>query len=495
MKIKIKNITKRFDAVLANNDINIEISSKKIHALLGENGAGKSTLVKIISGHYNPDSGEIFINDTKLNLGSTSSSLENGIGILSQDPLDFQNLSIKDSFIAGSKKFGENFNEKKIEKEINKAFKKYEIELSLDQKIRSLSIGERQQIELIRLLFENSKIIILDEPTNGFSLNQRDLVFKMLKTLSSEGYVIILVSHKLDEVFELCHEATILKGGEKIKTIPIPYDKNKIIDLMFQGEQRKVALKKETKKNNSGKINLNLKKWGHGYADSSGSSIKVFNEGSIIGVVGLQGSGADLFIRDIFDKKIDVQRFVKTSSPIRGNMVQENLAPIPKDDNYYTPSDRLERGLFGELTINEHVALASKGSKLISWKSINNSSNNLIEEYEIKGYPNLLANQLSGGNQQKLQLALIPKSPGLLLLEQPTRGLDVKSTGSVWEKIIERSKSDISVIFSTTDIDEVWEYSDYIICFSGENITKISSKESLKKDDIKFLISGLESRK
>tara|TARA_E500000331_G_scaffold291546_1_gene288032 strand:- start:1542 stop:2333 length:792 start_codon:yes stop_codon:yes gene_type:complete len=263
---------------------------------------------------------------------------------------------------------------------------------------------------------------------------------------------------------------------------------------MFQGEQRKVALKKETKNNNSGKINLNLKKWGHGYTDSSGSSIKSFNEGSIIGVVGLQGSGADLFIRDIFDKKIDVQRFVKTSSPIRGNMVKENLAPIPKDDNYYTPSDRLERGLFGELTINEHVALASKESKLISWKSINNSSNNLIEEYEIKGYPNLLANQLSGGNQQKLQLALIPKSPGLLLLEQPTRGLDVKSTGSVWEKIIERSKSDISVIFSTTDIDEVWEYSDYIICFSGENITKISSKGSLKKDDIKFLISGLESR-
>ena len=162
MKIKIRNITKRFGSVLANNDIDIEISSKKIHALLGENGAGKSTLVKIISGHYNPDSGEIFINDKKLELGSTSSSLKNGIGILSQDPLDFQNLSIKESFIAGSKKFGENFNEKKIEVEINKAFKKYEIELSLNQKIRSLSIGERQQIELIRLLFENSKIIILD---------------------------------------------------------------------------------------------------------------------------------------------------------------------------------------------------------------------------------------------------------------------------------------------------------------------------------------------
>ena len=215
MKIKIKNISKKFDSVIANDQINIEITSKKIHALLGENGAGKSTLVKIISGHYSPDSGEIFINDNKLDTGSTSSSIKNGIGILSQDPLDFQNLSIKESFIVGSKKFGENFRDKNIQNELFKAFKKYEIELSLDQKIRSLSIGERQQIELIRLLFEDSKIIILDEPTNGFSLKQRDLVFKMLKTLSSEGYIIILVSHKLDEVLELCQEATILKGGKK----------------------------------------------------------------------------------------------------------------------------------------------------------------------------------------------------------------------------------------------------------------------------------------
>ena len=152
MKIKIKNISKKFDSVIANDQINIEITSKKIHALLGENGAGKSTLVKIISGHYSPDSGEIFINDNKLDTGSTSSSIKNGIGILSQDPLDFQNLSIKESFIVGSKKFGENFRDKNIQNELFKAFKKYEIELSLDQKIRSLSIGERQQIELIRLL-------------------------------------------------------------------------------------------------------------------------------------------------------------------------------------------------------------------------------------------------------------------------------------------------------------------------------------------------------
>jgi simple sugar transport system ATP-binding protein len=203
-----------------------------------------------------------------------------------------------------------------------------------------------------------------------------------------------------------------------------------------------------------------------------------------VGVIGLQGSGADQFIRDIFEKKIDIQKF-------HNNQV----ANIPKNDIYYTPSDRLERGLFGELSMNEHVALASVGNKLIRWASINNNSNELIDEYEIKGNPYILANQLSGGNQQKLQLALIPKRPGLLLLEQPTRGLDVKSTGSVWGKITERSRSDILVIFSTTDIDEVWKQSDWIICFSGKKITNISKKNSLKKNELKFLISGLDSKK
>ena len=228
MELKISKISKQFGSVKANRNISLKIESKKIHALLGENGAGKSTLVKIISGHYKPDSGEIYVDKNKLELGSTLSSISNGIGILSQDPLDFQNLTIKESFLAGSKKFGKYFREKNIEKLLNESFKKYEIKLDIRSKIKSLSIGERQQIELIRLLFENSKIIILDEPTNGFSLKQRELVFSMLKKLSNEGYIIILVSHKLDEVFELCKEATILKNGSKIKTIPIPYERKKL---------------------------------------------------------------------------------------------------------------------------------------------------------------------------------------------------------------------------------------------------------------------------
>jgi len=475
MKLKISKISKQFGSVKANKGISLNIESKKIHALLGENGAGKSTLVKIISGHYKPDSGEIYVDKNKLELGSTQSSINNGIGILSQDPLDFQNLTIKESFLVGSKKFGSHFREKNIEKLLNESFKKYEIKLNIKSKIKSLSIGERQQIELIRLLFENSKIIILDEPTNGFSLNQRKLVFSMLKKLSAEGYIVILVSHKLDEVFELCKEATILKNGSKITTIPIPYDRKKIIDLMFKGDKSVKQIKKTVKASKKESIHVNLKSYKKGVAK--------IPEGNKIGVIGLQGSGNDQFIKKIFDNEVLI------------SMKENNVRNIVGKKNiYYTPSDRLEKGLFSELTLLEHMALSEKENRFINWKKIKEFSTKKIKDYNIKGTLNSQAKELSGGNQQKLQLSLIPDEKGLLAIEQPTRGLDLNSTQSVWNKINERINDDICLFFSTTDIDEVWDQSDWIISFSGENITDISEKKKIKKTDIKYFISGIKTK-
>lgn len=176
MEIKFKNITKSFGNILANKDINFSISSGKIHALLGENGAGKSTLVKILSGHYRADDGEIIVGEEKLELGSTKDSIKNGIGILAQDPLDFSNLNVLESFIVGSKNTNPFINIKGIKKNILEQFKKYKINVNPEDQIRDLSVGERQQVELIRLLFNGTKIIILDEPTNGFSLEQKQLV-------------------------------------------------------------------------------------------------------------------------------------------------------------------------------------------------------------------------------------------------------------------------------------------------------------------------------
>ena len=206
-------------------------------------------------------------------------------------------------------------------------------------------------------------------------------------------------------------------------------------------------------------------------------------EGKKIGVIGLQGSGNDQFIKKIFDKSISISR-----------KINKNRIMIDKKNIYYTPSDRLEKGLFSDLTLIEHMALSENKNNFINWKKIKEYSRKKINEFNIKGSLNSQAKELSGGNQQKLQLSLIPNEKGLLAIEQPTRGLDLNSTQSVWNKINERIKDDICLFFSTTDIDEVWDQSDWIISFSGENITDVSEKKDIKKSDIKFFISGIKTR-
>ncbi len=483
MEIKFKNITKSFGNILANKDINFTISSGKIHALLGGNGAGKSTLVKILSGHYRADDGEIMVGEEKLELGSTKDSIKNGIGILAQDPLDFSNLNVLESFIVGSKNSNPFINIKGIKKNILEQFKKYKINVNPEDQIRDLSVGERQQVELIRLLFNGTKVIILDEPTNGFSLEQKQLVFEVLKSLNKVGFIIILVSHKLDEVLDLCQEATILKRGEIVSTVQLPCPSDQIINLMFDSKfSAKTNNEKEnSKKSELGSILINFSK--------KPKSIQYYDQdinfpcGKTTGVIGLQGSGADQFIRECFSGKINIT--IKNEN-------SDNF--IPEKYFYYTPSDRLEKGLFNELKIYEHVAISRfSDSQIIDWKKVENKSIKLIDDFNIKGEKNTLASELSGGNQQKLMLALIPEEIGLLLMEQPTRGLDVQSASFIWRKIKTRSNSDYGSIFSTTDIEEVWSYSDYIMCFSGNSITHFSDKSNISKDEIPYLISGVSS--
>ena len=297
----------------------------------------------------------------------------------------------------------------------------------------------------------------------------------MLKKLSIEGYIIILVSHKLDEVFELCKEATILKNGSKIKTIPIPFERKKIVDLMFKGDKSIDKIENPISRIKRENMHIDLKYYKKGIAK--------IPEGKKIGVIGLQGSGNDQFIKKIFDKSISISR-----------KINKNRIMIDKKNIYYTPSDRLEKGLFSDLTLIEHMALSENKNNFINWKKIKEYSRKKINEFNIKGSLNSQAKELSGGNQQKLQLSLIPNEKGLLAIEQPTRGLDLNSTQSVWNKINERIKDDICLFFSTTDIDEVWDQSDWIISFSGENITDISEKKDIKKSDIKFFISGIKTR-
>ena len=471
MKIEFKNISKSFGETIANSEISFSINSGSIHAVIGENGAGKSTLIKILSGQILPDQGSIKLGNKKMLLGSTIEATNKGIGILGQDPLDFSNFTVLESFLAGNKKSSKIISKSKFEEIISSFSKKFDWEINVNSLIKDLSVGQRQQLELIRLLYLGAKIIILDEPTSGFSLDQKKKVFENLRDLSSKGYTVILVSHKIEEILEICTKVTILQKGKLLETLDLPIEPKILIDKMF-GPSKNIKI--EYKKNdNKSKKNITL------MVDKYSDIKKItLNEGTIIGVSGLQGSGSDKFVQSFYDDL--------SSSKV----YYENEVQIPFSEINYVASDRLEKGLFPDMTIMEHIALAYNSKGLINWSNILELTKNLINTYGIVGAPQTQAKNLSGGNQQRLMLALIKENIRLLLLEQPTRGLDISSAIFVWESLLKTKSKKNLVIFSSVDLDEIYDYSDFIICFYDNKIVALGHKNEMSRAKVMEKISG-----
>ena len=478
MKIQFENITKTFGNLVANNSVSFVIESGSIHAVIGENGAGKSTLVKILAGLIEPDSGDLYVNGELVELGSVRESQGIGIGILGQEPWDFANLTIIESFLVGSNKNHRFMDYQKLRITVGEYFKNYGLSIDVDTQVKNLSVGERQQIELFRLLFNGAKVIILDEPTSAFSLDQKEMVFDTLKRLSENGYSVVLVSHKIDEVLQICDRATVMREGKVVDTLNLPVPSQKLIDLMFGVENRTHSETNLTKQTDG---LLNIKSF-----MNQRERLNEFNnvpEGCVLGIVGLQGSGADGFVKSIFDTDAYKISITRASD---NNDFLDNSKSIT-----YLPADRLEKGLFSDLSVLEHFALSkTQSNSLIDWGEIENDAFSLMMEFGIKGQIDSKASHLSGGNQQRLMLSLIDESTQILSMEQPTRGLDVLSAKFVWDKLIESKKDRVLTVFSSHDIDEICMYADYIICFHGDDISGYGTNEELSRLDIMNLISG-----
>ena len=478
MKIQFENITKTFGNLVANDSVSFVIESGSIHAVIGENGAGKSTLVKILAGLIKPDSGKLYANDQLIELGSVRESQGIGIGILGQDPWDFANLTIIESFIVGSSKNHRFMDYQKLRITIREYCKNYGLEIDVDTQVKNLSVGERQQIELFRLLFNGAKVIILDEPTSAFSLDQKNMVFDTLKRLAEDGYSILLVSHKIDEVLQICGRVTVMRSGQVVAILDLPTSSEKLIGLMFGSENTT-----DSRVNPTLQVDRFLKIQSFANESDRLDEFKDVPEGCILGIAGLQGSGADGFVKSIFDG--DAYKISITSISDNNNFLDDRKSIT------YLPSDRLEKGLFSDLSVLEHFALSQPNSNsLIDWGKVEKDAFSLMTEFDIKGQIDSKVSHLSGGNQQRLMLALIDESTQILSMAQPTRGLDVLSAQFVWDKLTETKKDRVLTVFSSHDIDEICMYSDYIICFHGDDIAGYGTNAELSRLDIMNLISG-----
>ena len=484
MKVELQNISKRFGTVHANDDVSLTVEAGSVHGLLGENGAGKSTLVKVLSGFISRDRGTLLLDGKSVEVKTPADAIAIGIGMLHQDPLDFPPLSVLDNFLVG--KSGSLFmNRRQAVREFRQLAVQFNFALNPNEKVGNLTVGERQQLEILRLLSLGVKMLILDEPTTGISASQKDELFAAAKQLAAQGKSIIFVSHKLEDVDELCDRVTIMRQGQVVGNLEIPCPDETLVGLMFGRAlappvkpdtcQEAIAVKLETISLVTDRLSLKL-------------PTLTVHQGEVIGLAGLEGSGQQLLLLLC----AGLLKAASGSIRVHGVEMTAKLYREYLDAGIgYSPADRLRDGLIRGLSIHEHVALRTPPTGLfVDWKGTLEKTLHAIAMFNIRGKPQTHVERLSGGNQQRTQLALLPVPLNLLLMEHPTRGLDIESVLWVWQQLIARCESGTAIIFTSSDLDEIMQYSDRVIVFSGDAVSEPIDAAELTVDQLGQMIGG-----
>lgn len=467
MHIDLQHIYKSFGTLRANADLSLRFESGRIYAILGENGAGKSTLMKILSGYQPPDSGTILIDGVPQHFATPADALARGIGMLHQDPLDVPPLTVLDNFMLGRRE-GLLPQRKAARAQLEDTAARLGFAINPLTYVDTLTIGERQQLEIVRLLSMGAKTIILDEPTTGISAAQKNTLFGALKRLASdEGLTVILVSHKLEDVAALCDEVYILRGGALVGNRNMPTPIPELVALMF-GE---APLLPSRPSPTLGEVVLraeNLVIPARRFV-VRGISLSV-RAGEVIGLAGLDGSGQSDFLRACAGLQTPSEGKIWLGET---NITHRDYSSLLRQGVAYAPAGRLEEGLVAGLTLSDHFALVGIGGPWIDRAKVRQYAEKQIARYYIRGRPESRIEQLSGGNQQRTLIALLPQALRLLLLEDPTRGLDVESTRWVWSQLLERRAGGAAIVFASPDLDEIVEYSDRVVVFYAGTATVV----------------------
>jgi len=484
MSLVLRDIHKHYGSVRANDGVDLEIAPGELHGLLGENGAGKSTLMKVVSGFIAADSGTIEFAGTPLRVASPRVALQHGIGMLHQDPLVFRPFSVIDNFLLGGPG-GLLVDRKAGRAALAETAARYGFEFDPDADARSLTVGERQQLEITRLLWRGARVLILDEPTTGISEPQRVKLFAVLRQLAAERLIVIFVSHKLEEVEALCHRVTVMSRGKVVGRRDLPTPRAELVNLMFGditlgGDRPDVAL---------GGPALSL----HGVsARSRGAATYedlTVRRGEVLGLAGLEGSGQRTFLR-----------LCAGLDPVGSGTIaigDQQLAGKPyrrflDAGVHYIPAGRLEEGLIAGLSIAEHLELVgSHRSFMVDRVAADAVAAERIAEFSIKGKAATTADALSGGNQQRLLMAMAPDDPVLLLMEHPTRGLDLGSAEWVWERMLRSRAGGTAIVFASSDLEELQRYSDRIAVFYEGRIIAVVPASSATSSSLGLLIGGV----
>lgn len=486
MKVELKNIHKHFGKTYANRGINLNIPSGSIQGILGENGAGKSTLMKILSGFIQADpGGEIVLDGKPAVMQSPADAIRFGVGMLHQDPLDFPPMKLIDNFLLGMS--GKLFpNRKETVQDFNLLAKEYGFNFDPENYVDSLTVGERQQLEIMRLLFLGARVFILDEPTTGISAAQKIKLFDTLRTFPEQAITTIFVSHKLEDVESLCDRVAVLRAGELVGEFTPPYETKKFVSTMF-GKEITLGERQPAK---TGDVVLSLED-----VSLEDSRVRIdhvnvdIRAGEVIGLAGLEGSGQGMFIRAC----AGLVRPVGGKVMLKGkNLTGKPYHTFKHEGVNFLPAARLEEGLVPGLSLTDHFVLAEEPKGVFIDKAYGQKlAEDRIKSFNIRGTPVSMIESLSGGNQQRAELALLQTPLSLVLLEHPTRGLDIESVIYIWSKLKDRCKQEgAAIIFISSDLEEVLQYSDRLLVFFSGKVSEPIDAATTSVEQLGQLIGG-----
>ena len=501
LAIDLSNISKSFPGVKANDEINLKIQEGTIHAIVGENGAGKSTLMKILYGMLKQDFGSIKIFDNEVNFSSPKDAISEGIGMVHQHFMLADNLSVLESIILGMDKASlKILNKSKYKDEINEITEKYSMPLNTQSMIDELGVGEKQRVEIIKVLFRGAKILILDEPTAVLVPQEVSELFNNLKNLKDSGVTIIFISHKLDEVLEIADEISVMRGGKHIDTVDTSTVSKTDLAEMMIGQNLPTPPKRE--KNSKQDKSLTIKNLtaeidnGRRAFENINFSI---NQGEVVGIAGVEGNGQ----RELAESILGVYP-IESGEIILGNTTINDLSTRDRRESglSFIPEDRQSQGLLMDVSLSENVILGKQSSTKyksrysnIKFNEASKNSNTVIENFDVRTPGNsTLALALSGGNQQKFVVGReIENKPSLLIASQPTRGIDIGAQSLIWNKLRDARDDGLGVLLISADLDELIGLSDRIYVIYEGNFVKELDPENATPEILGSYMTGLKT--
>lgn len=494
--VEMRNIHKSFGNLKANDAVDFTLRNGEIHALLGENGAGKSTLMSILYGLYARDEGEILVNGSPVEIRGPADSIGQGIGMVHQHFMLIPQLTVAQNIYLGlQKKTGFFIDKQDIERKVNELSDSFNFCLQADTPVWQLPVGLQQKVEILRLLTWDASILILDEPTAVLTPDESEELFASLKSMTSKGFSIILITHKLEEVFHHSDRVTVLRHGRVAGSLDTGDTTKEKLATMMVGRNVFFDQKKEAAKPGPSLVqvrNIRVKN-DKGLTAVEDISFDV-RRGEIFGIAGVDGNGQ----LELGEALAGLRKVESGTVSMEGNDIT-NASTRERIDRKisHIPDDRQTKGLVLGFSVAENLILASHWTKpfdrglSIDRAYMKRNAEKLVEDFDIR--PRAIespASKLSGGNQQKVVLAReLSRDPEFILGIQPTRGLDVGAIEFVWEKLLEERRRGKAVLLISTDLDEILHLSDRIgIIYKGEFTGIVTPETPL--DEIGLCMTG-----